>query len=110
MQSQEPLYRKSMLLETLDSILLMQDKIQIVSDMAFDAVDTSGDGSLSRQELGRVLRDVAKSMQVQAPSDTDVQAVLSELDADGDGEVDKMEFRVLIKSVLEKMRESEYEL
>ena len=36
-------YKKSTILETLEQILAMQDKIRIVSDMAFDAVDKDGD-------------------------------------------------------------------
>lgn len=52
MQSKEPAFRKSMLLSTLESILVMKDKIHLVSDMAFDAVDVSGDGQLDKNELG----------------------------------------------------------
>ena len=57
-------YKKSALLETLELILKMEDKIKIVSDMAFDAVDKSGDGQLDKWELGTVLRDVSKQMNI----------------------------------------------
>ena len=46
----------------------MKDKINLVSDMAFDAVDVSGDGQLDKDELGKVLKDVAKSMKICAPN------------------------------------------
>lgn len=78
----------------------MKDKINLVSDMAFDAVDFSGDGQLDKEELGKVLKDVAKSMKINPPTENDVAAVLGELDADGDGTVSKDEFKVLIESVL----------
>ena len=85
----------------------MKDKIHLVSDMAFDAVDLDNSGELDKDELGKVLRDVAKSMKINPPTENDVAAVLGELDTDGDGSVSKDEFRGLIESVLEKMKESE---
>ena len=69
-------FRKSTLLETLDQILAMKDKIQIISDMAFDAVDEDKSENLDKFELGKVLRDVAKAMKVNPPTDNDVAAVL----------------------------------
>ena len=54
------MYRRSTILDTLNCILEMRDKIKIISDMAFDAVDQDGNGSLDLVELGIVLRDVAK--------------------------------------------------
>ena len=69
-------YKKSTILETLEKILAMQDKIRIVSDMAFDAVDKDGDCQLNKTELGRVLKEVSKLMKIQAPTENDVTAVL----------------------------------
>lgn len=46
------------------------------------------------------MKDVAKSMKINPPTENDVAAVLGELDADGDGTVSKDEFKVLIESVL----------
>ena len=49
-------------------------------------------------------------MKINPPSENDIQAVLLELDQDGDCEVSKDEFEYLIVKVLEKMTESEIEL
>ncbi len=76
MDSAEP----SLLLEALNQILEMEDKINIVTDMAFEAVDADGSGQLDKAELGEVLRDVARQMNINPPSDNDVAAVLQELD------------------------------
>jgi Ca2+-binding EF-hand superfamily protein len=76
MDSSEP----SLLLEALNQILEMEDKINIVTDMAFEAVDADGSGQLDKAELGEVLRDVARQMNINPPSDNDVAAVLQELD------------------------------
>ena len=103
-------FRKSALLEILDLILAQKDKIKIVSDLAFDAVDKSGDGSLDKEELGTVLKKVATKMGVTPPTETDVKAVLDELDEDNDNEVSKDEFEHLIVQVLLKLKESEEEL
>ena len=70
----------SPLLDALEQILEMEDKISIVTDMAFEAVDADGSGQLDKQELGEVLRDVARQMNINPPSDNDVAAVLQELD------------------------------
>ena len=70
----------SLLLEALNQILEMEDKINIVTDMAFEAVDADGSGQLDKAELGEVLRDVARQMNINPPSDNDVAAVLQELD------------------------------
>ena len=78
--AQDEMYRKSTILDTLNSILEMRGKIKIISDMAFDAVDQDGNGSLDLQELGIVLRSVAKQMRLNAPTDNDIAAVLGELD------------------------------
>ena len=78
--------------------------------MAFDAVDQDGNGSLDLQELGIVLRSVAKEMKLNAPTDNDIVAVLGELDQDNDNHVSKDEFEFLIIKVLEKMAESELEI
>ena len=64
--------------------------------MAFDAVDKSGDGELDKDELGDVLKKVAIKMKVTPPTETDVKAVLDELDEDNDAMVSKDEFEHLI--------------
>ena len=58
----------------------MRDKIKIISDMAFDAVDSDGNGTLDLAELSIVLRNVAKEMKLNPPTDNDIVAVLDELD------------------------------
>ena len=72
--------KTSSLLDSLEQILEMEESINIVTDMAFEAVDADGSGELDKFELGAVLRDVAKVMNINPPSDNDVVAVLQELD------------------------------
>ena len=103
-------YEKSTILETLQFILGMKDKIGIVSDMAFEAVDDDESDQIDLTELGITLKSVAKQLSITPPTEIDIEAVLNELDQDGDNEVSKEEFETLITKVLEKMWESEIEL
>lgn len=68
------------MLECLEEILAMEDKLNIVTDMAFVAVDDDESGNLDKSELGTVLKEVAVKMNITPPSDNDVTAVLQELD------------------------------
>jgi Ca2+-binding EF-hand superfamily protein len=102
--------RKSNLLRTLEIILSQKDKIKIVADLAFDAVDADGNGYLDKAELSDVMRNVAGEMRVKPPTDGDIEAVIRELDQNCDQQVTKEEFYKLIKRVLKKMKESEKDL
>ena len=42
----------------------MKDKIKIISNMAFEAIDSDGNGFLEKIELAEVLRSVANDMGV----------------------------------------------
>mgnify|MGYP002049953880 FL=1 len=52
--------------------------------MAFDAVDEDMSGELDLDELGKVLRSVAKEMRLNPPTDNDIIQVLAELDQNND--------------------------
>ena len=56
------------------------------------------------------MKEVADEMGVKAPTDSDILAILSELDEDQDDGVDKSEFKKLIKMVFDKMLENEEDL
>ncbi len=94
----------------MEIILSQKDKIRIVADLAFDAVDADGNGFLDKQELSEVMRNVAGEMKVKPPTDGDIEAVIRELDQNCDQKVTKDEFFRLIKRVLKKMKESERDL
>ena len=61
-------------------------------------------------ELTEIMQTVAIDMNVKQPSESDVEAVLKEVDDNFDGKVDKIEFVQLIERVLMKLLESEEEL
>ena len=51
--------QKSNLLQSLTILMQIQDKISTVSDLAFDAVDADGSGTLDSDELGIIMKEVA---------------------------------------------------
>ena len=98
------------LLNTIQYILTQKAKIQIVSDLAFDAVDLDENGNLDSDELSLIMKEVAQEMRVKAPTENDIEDILEELDEDGDHSVDKEEFVKLIVMVFEKMLDNEKDL
>ena len=106
----ERFLKQSTLLKVLKQILQDPEMLRQVSDAAFDAVDQDQSGTLERNELMDVLRNVAFDMSVKMPTDGDIDAVLKMVDNDGDGVVDRDEFFELINKVLLKMYDAEEEL
>ena len=109
-QPSSDFYKTSTLLKVLQNILSDKDKIKMVADAAFEAVDVDNSGDLDKEELTEIMRTVAHDMNVKQPSESDVEAVLKEVDEDYDSKVDKDEFVNLIERVLMKLLESEEEL
>ena len=67
-----------------------------MSDLAFEAVDADGSGTLDSEELGIIMKEVAQEMKVNPPTENDIDFMLKELDDNSDGTVDKSEFLKLI--------------
>ena len=87
----------------------LKDKIKIISDIAFDAVDLDGSGDLDQEELHMIMEEVSKQMGVTPPSQEDLALILKELDESNDGKIDKEEFHDLVMLVFGKMLELEEE-
>ena len=63
-------------LEKLLILTQSRDKIKIISDMAFDALDEDGSGGLDVQEISVIMDDVAEKMGVTAPTQEDLEEIL----------------------------------
>ena len=81
----------------------MDQQLRIISDLAFDTLDEDGSGQLDEEEIAQIIKEVAKSMQVDSPTSEDITTILMELDEDFDGQVSKDEFNCLINLVIGKM-------
>ena len=54
--------RRSNLLQDLLIAQQLKEQIKVISDMAFDAVDHDGSGSIDAEELAEMMNEVAASM------------------------------------------------
>ncbi|KAL9556128.1 hypothetical protein MBANPS3_002020 [Mucor bainieri] len=61
---------------------------------AFQLFDTDGDGSITAIELGTVLRKFGMK-----PTDAELQDMVNDVDADGNGNIDFTEFLGLVKNM-----------
>ncbi len=68
---------------------------------AFSLFDYNGDGTITTKELGTVLRSVGQN-----PTETELQDMINEVDADGNNSIDFNEFLTILAR---KMKNTEYE-
>ena len=68
---------------------------------AFDIFDVDGGGTITAEELGEVMKSLG-----QKPTKAQLDAMVSEIDADGDGAIDFPEFLTMM---LRKMNEGDPE-
>ena len=55
---------------------------------AFKAFDADGDGTTSKEELKKILAKFGQTL-----TDAELDAVMAEVDTDGDGQIDYAEFK-----------------
>ncbi len=91
------------MVNAIKDILQDTDKLNEITKIAFDAVDTDKSGSIDSIELERVLAQISSDMGADPPTKEDVNEVLKYLDTDNSGKIEYDEFKVLIKDVLESM-------
>ena len=87
-------------------ILNNEKKFNDVAKVAFDSVDTDRSGQIDAEELEKVMKMMANDMGYQPPSTEEIFEVFSNLDTDNSGKIDFLEFKTLIRDVLEVMIES----
>jgi Ca2+-binding EF-hand superfamily protein len=58
--------------------------------IAFRTFDTDKSGFIERHELGLILRRLTDAFNVEEPSDDDINDILKELDANGDGKISQI--------------------
>lgn len=70
--------------------------------VAFSLFDPDGDGSITVEELGQVIRSLGQN-----PSEADLQDMINEVDVDGNGDIDFDEFLTLIATKMEAVEEED---
>ena len=70
---------------------------------AFSVFDRNGDGAITREELGTVMRSLGQN-----PTETDLKDIINEVDADHDGKINFHEFLTMMGLKMEEAnREAE---
>ena len=67
---------------------------------AFNTFDTDKSGNIERHELGTLLKRLTDAFDVEEPSDDDINEILKELDANGDGKISQTQFQALVVEVV----------
>ena len=102
--------KRTNLMKHLLIILHLHENLRDLTDKAFEALDKDGSGDLDQDEIGFIMNDVANHMKVKPPSRDELRTILTELDNDYDGKVDRNEFNQLLMLVIKRMIETEMEI
>ena len=86
-------------------ILKDEKKFEVLTKLAFKAVDKDGSGSIDQSELEKIMAQICMEMGAEVPSKEDVQEVLNDLDEDNSKSIEYEEFKDFIKDILEGMIE-----
>lgn len=78
-------------------------KLKEVTKLAFDGVDTDGNGYVDEKELTLLMTAMAGELGIPAPGDKDVKDAFKAMDKDKNGKVTLEEFSVLVRQILELM-------
>ena len=79
-----------------------QDKLNVKEAKLkadFMALDADGDGTISTEELGKILRAMRTKLRM---SESEIKRTLREFDMDGDGEIEVSEFLYMMSSSKKK--------
>lgn len=87
--------------KTLKNILNDPKRIISIADSAFQAVDSDNSGLITEDELFIILNCISKDLGLNEPSEDEVQEILEMTDIDKSGKLDRNEFRILFKKILE---------
>ena len=87
------------------SILKDDRKLNVLTKLAFEAVDRDGSKIIEQCELEKIMAQICMEMGAEIPSKEDVRQVLTDLDEDKNNTIEIGEFKTFIKDILEGMIE-----
>lgn len=85
------------------AILENEARLTSMSSAAFEEVDSDRSGSIDQSELHRAMSKFNSLMKLPQPKEEQVRALFLQLDRNGDGRIDKAEFRELVRETLRRM-------
>jgi Ca2+-binding EF-hand superfamily protein len=78
------------------------ERINIIVNKVFDAVDTDGSGEIDYGEFKRCINLIAGKLGLHI-TDDDILYYMKKLDSDNSGKLSKSEFKTLIVSILNQI-------
>ena len=88
---------------SLKNILNDDKKLDRIARVSFKSVDKDGSGLIDIRELELVMKSIATDLRLASPSKEDIKDVFEMLDEDKSGNISYVEFKFLIKCLLESL-------
>ena len=63
----------------------MGESMRVITDMAFNSIDTDGSDSLDVTEIKDIMDQIASEIGISPPTLEDLEAIIKEIDDDFDG-------------------------
>ena len=87
------------------SIVENEEALNQIADRAFKNVDKDNNQSIDEYELEKIMAQISNDMGAEPPTKEDVKEVLDSLDTDRNGTINFVEFKALIKDILNALIE-----
>ncbi len=92
-------------LQSIRDILSSEENLRDAADALFDANDKDGTGFIEREEFYDIVVQFSQTMEIPAPSNNQINEIITSLDSNNDGKFSKNEFKEFIKLLLQSVLE-----
>ena len=89
--------------DDLAMILTDDDKLWDIWDEAFTQADKDKSGVIDKSELGNVMKNVSKMLDIPTPTPDFINDVYEQLDKNQDGKISAEEFAVYTRNLLQEI-------
>ena len=90
-------------MEEIKAVLNDKQKFEEAAKVGFEATDVDKSGYIDESELEKAMKEVAVTLNIDAPTKEDVFSVFEALDKDKSGKIDYQEFKVFVRKMLEAL-------
>ena len=87
-------------MDSLELVLKDRTKLNSICVQAYQKLDADGSGSIDLGEVREMLLNLADSMLIDVPTDSELDELSNFLDPDGDGEMTFKEFHAMVLQFL----------
>ncbi|EGR27394.1 hypothetical protein IMG5_196640 [Ichthyophthirius multifiliis] len=87
----------------LREILKDDSKVKQIAIAAFNTVDTDKSGYIDLDELEALMKDMAVTLNITAPTKFEISNAFKEIDADKDKRISLDEFTIMVREIIRLM-------